>query len=335
MRATEIAVLSCLNKKSIQEMEEQLNYGKTLFEGLTISENYFLSTVSKLEDYLSKNAVKLITYWDEGYPEALKNISDPPVSLFIKGNAEYLSYGLFAVVGTRKMTNYGKQVTEMFTKEISKHFVVVSGMAYGVDSVAHTTCIKEGRPTIAILGCGVDYVYPKSNEALYKKILENGCVVSEYLPWDSPKKYTFVARNRIISGLSQGILVTEAGMESGALITARFGIEQGKDVFAIPGDIFRSTSKGTNELIKNGAYLVSDPSEILEYYGFKEHRKMIELSEDEKTILQVLESSGTQDVESIAITLSKPISELLVLFTVMELKGLIYKSEDGSYKKAI
>jgi len=120
------------------------------------------------------------------------------------------------------------------------------------------------------------------------------------------KKYTFVARNRIISGLSQGILVTEAGMESGALITARFGIEQGKDVFAIPGDIFKSTSKGTNELIKNGAYLVSDPSEILEYYGFKEHRKMIELSEDEKAILQVLESSGTQDVENIAVTLSNP-----------------------------
>lgn len=335
MRATEIAVLSSLSKKSIREIEEQLNYGKTLFESLTISEDSFLYTVSKLEDYLLKNEVKLLTYWDEGYPEALKNISDPPASLFIKGNAEYLSYDLFAIVGTRKMTNYGKQVTEMFTKEISKHFVIVSGMAYGVDSIAHATCIREGRPTIAVLGCGVDYVYPKSNEGLYKKILEKGCIVSEYLPWDSPKKYTFVARNRIISGLSQGILVTEASVDSGALITARFGIEQGKDVFAIPGDIFKSTSKGTNDLIKNGAYLVSDPSDILEYYGFKEHMKMIELSEDEKSILQVIESSSSQDVENVANAVSKPLSELLVLLTVMELKGLIYKSEDGSYKKAV
>lgn len=335
MRATEIAVLSSLSKKSIREIEEQLNYGKTLFESLTISEDSFLYTVSKLEDYLLKNEVKLLTYWDEGYPEALKNISDPPASLFIKGNAEYLSYDLFAIVGTRKMTNYGKQVTEMFTKEISKHFVIVSGMAYGVDSIAHATCIREGRPTIAVLGCGVDYVYPKSNEGLYKKILEKGCIVSEYLPWDSPKKYTFVARNRIISGLSQGILVTEASVDSGALITARFGIEQGKDVFAIPGDIFKSTSKGTNDLIKNGTYLVSDPSDILEYYGFKEHMKMIELSEDEKSILQVIESSSSQDVENVANAVSKPLSELLVLLTVMELKGLIYKSEDGSYKKAV
>jgi len=336
MHSTEIAALAYLQKKSVSEIEEYLNYGHALFEELGTLEGNFRTLVSRLKDYLLKNEIALITYWDEEYPEVLKNISDPPVSLFVIGNPEFISYNLFAIVGTRRISNYGKQVTGLFAKEISKHFVVVSGMAYGVDTVAHATCIKEGRPTLAVLGCGVDYIYPKSNEALYKKILENGCIVSEYLPWESPKKYTFVARNRIISGLSHGVLVTEAGINSGALITARFGIEQGKDVFAVPGDIFKSNSKGTNELIKSGAYLVSDPYEILEYYGFREHKKIVELSEDEKCILGIIEKAeGIQDAEDIANAISKSVPEVLVLLTIMELKGLVYKSENGTYKPAL
>ncbi|MFN3328818.1 MAG: DNA-processing protein DprA, partial [Fervidobacterium pennivorans] len=193
--------------------------------------------------------------------------------------------------------------------------------------------LRNKRPTIAVLGCGINYIYPKSNKSLYVEILKNGCIVSEYLPWEIPKKYTFIARNRIISGLSQGVLVTEASIDSGALITAKFALEQGRDVFAVPGDIYRSLSEGTNYLIQNGAYLVKNPSDVLEYYGFKEHQKLISLSDEEKEFLNVLDTE--KSIEDIAEILKKSISEVLVNVTVLELKGLVYKTERGTYSRTI
>jgi DNA processing protein len=281
---------------------------------------------------LRETGTKLITYWDEEYPQSLKNIPDPPVCLFVKGKWEYLSYNLFAVVGTRKMTSYGKQITERFVSEISKHFVIVSGMAYGVDTIAHSTALRLNRPTIAVLGCGVDVVYPKSNKVLYEQIIDNGCVVSEYLPWESPKKFTFVERNRIISGLSVGVLVTEAGVESGALITAKYAIEQGRDVFAVPGDIFRTTSQGTNYLIKSGAFVATEPSDILEYYGFKDYRKIVELTDDEAQIFGAIESEVT--IEEMSEKLNVPISQVMLILTTLELKGLVYRTERNTYARA-
>lgn len=332
MKNTKIVAYSKTFKKSVSDMEELLLYDKLIEIDDNVSPE-FEKLVSRIENRLSKGDISLFTYWDEEYPEALRNIPAPPVFLFVKGNLECLSYNLFAVVGTRKMTNYGKQVTEQFVKELTKHFSIVSGMAYGIDSIAHSTALKLGKPTIAVLGCGVDYIYPKSNELLYREILKNGCVVSEYLPWERPQKYTFVARNRIISGLSQGVLVTEAGIDSGALITAKFGLEQGKDIFAVPGDINKSSSEGTNYLIQNGAYLVTKPSQILEYYGFKEHQKLIELTQEEKLIIEAL--STEQTLEEICEKTSKSLSEIMVLITILELKGLIYKTEFGTYARAI
>lgn len=333
MEKTEIVAIHKICKKKLEDIDELISYNKSDFLITPEQIKEFNDLVHKIEMRLSKGDISLITYWDEEYPEELRHIPDPPVFIFAKGNVEFLSYDLFAVVGTRKMTNYGKQVTEMFSTDLSKHFVIVSGMAYGVDSIAHATALKNLRPTIAVLGCGVDYIYPKSNERLYQEIIKNGCVISEYLPWEGPQKYTFVARNRIISGVSKGVLVTEAGTDSGALITAKFGVEQGKDIFAVPGDIFKSTSTGTNYLIKNGAFLVTRPSEILEYYGFKEHRKIIELNDDEKLMLEALETN--LNPEQLSEKISKPLSEILLLLTIMELKGLVYRVEDGTYARAI
>jgi DNA processing protein len=327
-----IVALSKVFKKNITQIEQYLHYEPTIFEDFENSSREFSELITRLSIYLRETGTKLITYWDEEYPQSLKNIPDPPVCLFVKGKWEYLSYNLFAVVGTRKMTSYGKQVTERFVSEISKHFIIVSGMAYGVDTIAHSTALRLNRPTIAVLGCGVDVVYPKSNKVLYKQIIDNGCVVSEYLPWESPKKFTFVERNRIISGLSVGVLVTEAGVESGALITAKYAIEQGRDVFAVPGDIFRTTSQGTNYLIKSGAFVATEPSDILEYYGFKDHRKIVELTDDEAQIFGAIESEVT--IEEMSEKLNVPISQVMLILTTLELKGLVYKTERNTYARA-
>lgn len=332
---SQIVAIAKIFKKGIRELDEVLSYKAedVLLDFGKEKTEEFRSLVLQIEKEIMDSGLSLVTYWDDEYPEALRGIDAPPVFLFVKGNLEYLSYDLFAVVGTRKMSSYGKQVTEQFTKELSKRFVIVSGMASGVDSVAHLTALKNGRPTIAVLGCGINYIYPKSNKTLYEEIIKNGCVISEYLPWEIPKKYTFVARNRIISGLSQGVLVTEAGIESGSLITAKFALEQGRDIFAVPGDIYRSLSEGTNYLIQNGAYLVRNPFDILEYYGFKEHQKLIQLSDEEKEFLQILETE--KSIEDIAQVLSKSISEVLVNITVLELKGLVYKTERGTFSRTM
>lgn len=327
-----IVALSKVFKKNITQIEQFLHYEPTIFEDFENSSREFSELITRLSIYLRETGTKLITYWDEEYPQSLKNIPDPPVCLFVRGKWEYLSYNLFAVVGTRKMTSYGKQVTERFVSEISKHFVIVSGMAYGVDTIAHSTALRLNRPTIAVLGCGVDVVYPKSNKMLYEQIIDNGCVVSEYLPWESPKKFTFVERNRIISGLSVGVLVTEAGVESGALITAKYAIEQGRDVFAVPGDIFRTTSQGTNYLIKSGAFVATEPSDILEYYGFKDHRKIVELTDDEAQIFGAIESEVT--IEEMSEKLNVPISQVMLILTTLELKGLVYRTERNTYARA-
>jgi len=327
-----IVALSKVFKKNITQIEQYLHYEPTIFEDFENSSREFSELITRLSIYLRETGTKLITYWDEEYPQLLKNIPDPPVCLFVKGKWEYLSYDLFAVVGTRKMTSYGKQATERFVSEISKHFVIVSGMAYGVDTIAHSSALRLNRPTIAVLGSGVDVVYPKSNKMLYEQIIDNGCVVSEYLPWESPKKFTFVERNRIISGLSVGVLVTEAGVESGALITAKYAIEQGRDVFAVPGDIFRTTSQGTNYLIKSGAFVATEPSDILEYYGFKDHRKIVELTDDEAQIFGAIESEVT--IEEMSEKLNVPISQVMLILTTLELKGLVYRTERNTYARA-
>lgn len=202
------------------------------------------------------------------YPEQLKNIYDPPKKLYVLGNKGILKQNGIAIVGTRKATQYGKNVALKMSKELSEKGInIISGLAVGIDTYAHLGCLGSNNKgkTIAVLGSPIENIYPKENIEIAKQIIKSGgCIVTEYEKGSKIEKYNFPQRNRIISGLSKGVLVVEATPKSGALITAEFGIEQGKEIFAIPGDINKLQSQGCNILIKDGAKITLSAEEILE-----------------------------------------------------------------------
>ena len=217
-------------------------------------------------EYMKKYNIGMITVFDENYPERLKHIYDAPMLLYYKGNKKLLKYScIIGMVGCRECSEYGKQVALSFSNELAKQGVcVISGMAKGIDSYSHIGCIQAGGKTIAVLGNGLDQIYPKENTVLYHKILETGgLILSEYVIGTRPNKLNFPARNRIISGLSNGIIVVEAKEKSGTLNTVDFALDQGKDVFVVPGNITSNNSIGTNDLIKQGAKCITSIEDIL------------------------------------------------------------------------
>ena len=215
--------------------------------------------------------IEEISIKNNEYPNQLKNIYDPPAKLYVLGNRSILNQKNFAIVGSRKATEYGKKVAMQISKELSENSLnIVSGLAIGIDSYAHLGClqVKDAGKTIAVLGSGLDVIYPKENRKLAEQIINSGgCIISEYPIGSKIEKNNFPQRNRLISGLSEGILVVEASKKSGALITAEFGIEQGKEVFAVPGDINREQSEGCNLLIKDGANVVTSSQDIIYVIG--------------------------------------------------------------------
>ncbi len=209
--------------------------------------------------------VQALTIASPEYPDNLRNIYDPPPLLYVKGSLKPQDQRALAVVGSRSSSDYGRKVALDICREMAAAgLTVVSGMARGIDSVAHAAALSGQGRTIAVLGCGVDIVYPLENKKLYDRIVENGAVVSEYSMGTKPNAYNFPARNRIISGLALGVLVVEAGMKSGSLITARMALEQGRDVFSVPGSIYSFKTKGVHSLLRNGAKLVEGAGDILE-----------------------------------------------------------------------
>jgi len=220
---------------------------------------------------MQKEHIGALTIDDARYPKLLKEISDPPFFLYVKGKRTDAPIDMdktIAIVGTRKATAYGISMTKQFVRDLVRvGFTIISGMAYGIDAVAHETAIACGGKTIAVLGCGVDICAPYSNAHIYRKLSYEGCgaVVSEMPLGLRPEKGLFVARNRIISGLSLGVVVIEGEKDSGTLITARNAGEQGRDVFAVPGPVTSSTSRGPASLLKNGAILVESAHDILEH----------------------------------------------------------------------
>lgn len=213
--------------------------------------------------------IKILSYNDEKYPENLKNMNTPPTKLYYMGNVDLLNKKRkIAIIGCREYSEYGKIVSEKFAYELAKlGFVIISGAARGIDSFSHKATLKTNVGTIAVLGNGLNYIYPPENKELEEKILENnGLIISEYDTGTRPSKYTFPARNRIISALSDGVLVIEARKNSGSQITVDFALDQGKNVYAVPGDITRINTEGTNELIKQGAKIVTCIDDILEDY---------------------------------------------------------------------
>jgi len=212
--------------------------------------------------------MKIIKLGDKEYPEKLLNIYNPPKKLYVLGNETILNEFGIAIVGSRNCTRYGEQTAKSLAYNLAKNNInVISGMAKGIDSAGHIGCIMGKGKTIAVLGSGFNHIYPKENTYLFKQIINSGgIVITEYEPNTLPNKENFPRRNRIISGLSQGVVVIEAAEKSGSLITAEIALDEGKDVFAVPGNINSQLSKGTNELIKDGAKLVTNVLDILEEY---------------------------------------------------------------------
>lgn len=254
-----------LDKKTLLEVE-RLN-AKCINE---ILNQEYREDLEKYEKYIIDNNIKIITIFDEQYPKKLKNIYDKPIILYAKGNLELLKQDGIAIVGCRNCSEYGKQVSKNFAMDLAKqNKCIISGLAKGIDTFAHIGALEAGGNTIAVIGNGLDNIYPYENKNLCERILKNnGLIITEYLVGTKPDKLNFPERNRIISALADGILVVEAQEKSGALITADFGLEHGKDIFAIPGNITSINSKGTNKLIQQGANLVINSNDIIEFcYG--------------------------------------------------------------------
>ncbi len=228
-------------------------------------EDYERITDKKIDQYLKENKIDVMTIFDTNYPLLLKEIYDPPVVMYTIGNQALLQTNMLAVVGSREMTSLGRSSIDTLLPElIEKQWTIVSGIAAGVDTYAHQAAIQNQGNTIAVLGSGVLHVYPKSNRKLYETMKKEQLIVSEYPPHKRPQKWQFPERNRIISGLSYGVLVIEAKEKSGSLITADQALEQGREVFATPGPIYTKSSSGTNYLIQQGAKMVTQAKDIWE-----------------------------------------------------------------------
>ncbi len=243
--------------------------------GKKISENILNNRIKEIAKihlkYMIKNNIEIVSILDDEYPNILRNIYDPPIFLYLKGNKKILNKMSIAIIGCREARDYGKKIAKNFAYNLSKNNInIISGLAKGIDTCAHLGAIYAKEKTIAVLGSGINVIYPKENLYLVQKILENeGVIISEYPLGTAPEKRNFVARNRIISGMSRGVLVVEAKKKSGTLITVDFALNEGRDIFVIPGDISSENSFGTNDLIKQGGKLVTDFTEILEEYEFK------------------------------------------------------------------
>lgn len=286
--------------------------------------------VEKQVKVIEQREIKAVCFAETAYPEMLREIEDAPIVLYVRGNIEPQDRYAVAVVGSRKLTHYGASVAEDISGELaSMGFTVVSGMARGIDSLAHRAALKAGGRTFAVLGSGLDIPYPPENRTLMDKIAGSGCVITEFPPGTAPDKENFPKRNRIISGLSLGVLVVEATSESGALITARCAIDQGREVFAVPGNVISSSSEGTNELIRRGAVLTRKAEDIVKELalvlkGFiRSVEKMkIDVTQEEMKLCNLL-SGEPKQIDDISRESGLPVSEALGILLGLELKGAV------------
>lgn len=285
--------------------------------------------LDKVWEKIESQGIKILTWSDQAYPARLKEIDQPPPVLYLRG--EYLPDDLFAVavVGTRKITPYGRQVTEEIASFLAGNGItVISGLARGVDAVAHHAALRAGGRTMGILGCGVDKIYPPEHRALAEQMMEHGALISDYAVGTPPEASNFPPRNRIISGLSLAVVVVEAAETSGALITAEFAAAQGREVFAVPGSIFAPQSKGTNRLIQKGAQLLLTPADLMQALDLtrigeqKTARKILPADEVEARVLNVLGSEPLH-VDEIRNQAGLPIEKISATLALMELKGMV------------
>ena len=290
----------------------------------------------KTVDRAEAEGMRLVFHGDAEYPVAIEELGeDAPLLLFVKGSIVEEDRFSVAIVGSRKSSDYGEAVTSKISARLAGvGMTVVSGMARGIDTAAHRGALKAGGRTIAVLGCGLDVVYPPENRGLMDRIASSGAVISEFAPGTQPLKENFPRRNRLISGLSQGVIVVEAAPRSGSLITAKHALEQGKEVFAVPGSIMSETSQGTNDLLKQGARLVTSAEDVIEELapvlkGFIKSRVGApdpELTGQEKSLCGLL-SGEPVHVDEISRQSGRQVAEVLATLLGLELKGVIRQME--------
>ena len=322
--------------------------------------------LSGLEEHISMlnyNSVKILTIECNEYPDLLRNIKSPPLVLYCRGKFINLNnYVCIASIGTRTPTSYGKTMTRTIVKDLCREgFVIVSGLAQGIDSVSHMAAMENGYPTVAFVANGVDIIYPKINAELHKAIVKSGMIVSEYPPGTLPKNYYFLERNRLVSGVSMGIFISEAALKSGSSSTVSYGIEQGKDIFALPGNVNSELSAEPNRLIKQGAYPITEAQDIINHYknvynlnmdfakslksqnivssikkydypedelNIKEISIPENLSDEEKVIFTI--KNSFYDIDSISYLTKISLSDLNFILLTMEMDGKI-RNNNGNY----
>lgn len=295
--------------------------------------------IAKIQSVIKDKNIQCVKYDEELYPHRLKNISDYPYMLYYLGDISKLNDLIcVSIVGSRNATAYGMNVTSLIAERLSKNNIgIVSGMARGIDSCSQNMCVKANGFTCAVLGCGVDIIYPKSNTKLYNNLIKNGCIISEFPPLTPPFSYNFPIRNRIISGLSDVVIVVEASLKSGTLITANCALEQGKDVLAVPGSIFSDKSKGTNKLIRDGAFPFTDfeDIELLLGINFKEdkhYNKEDSLDKTQKKILSFL-SDNPLHIDDLCRKVSIDINRLYDVLFEMQFQKVISCINGNYYVK--
>lgn len=286
-------------------------------------------SLDEVWERLHAQNIQVLTWDDDGYPIRLRDINNAPPVLYLRGTIDTGDEWAVAIVGTRRITPYGCQVAERIAVKLANSGItVVSGLALGVDTVAHQASLEAGGRTLAVLGCGVDRIYPPQNRALAEKVIANGALISDYAPGTPPEATNFPPRNRIISGLSLATVVVEAGVKSGALITADFALEQSREVFAVPGNVFAPQSRGPNRLIQNGAHPLLDPQEILDILDLTrvtEHLEARVVLPSNATEAQLFEVLGHEPlhVDEVLAQTDLPIEQVTATLALMELKGMV------------
>ncbi len=286
---------------------------------------------------LEKQGIQVVTWGDEDYPRRLREISQPPPVLYVRGRLDTDDDWAVAIVGTRRVTSYGRRAAEDIAAALAhQHVSVVSGLARGVDSIAHQAALDGGGRTLAVLGCGIDRIYPPEHRHLAEEICKRGALISDYPPGTEPDAANFPPRNRIISGLVLAVVVIEAGITSGALITAKFAADQGRDVFAVPGSIYSPSSKGTNALIRDGVYPVLEAQDILDVLGlekvenYRSARNTLPENPAEVKLLSLLDNEPTH-MDDIQAQSGLPIDEVSATLALMELKGMVQQVGGMNY----
>lgn len=275
---------------------------------------------------LDKKGIKVTTYLSNDYPENLFQVEWPPLVLYYKGDIEVCNGELFGIVGSRKSLTVSLSVAERYAKELSNaNFTLVTGIAEGVDAKVLTTALSNGGKVVSVIAGGLDNIYPKKHTELIERVAENGLVLSEYPPEVSPKPFHFPVRNRIIAGLSKGVLIVSGGKTSGTLYTAEYANDLSKDLFAIPYSVDVPSGAGCNDLIKKGAYLTDTPKDILDFYGVTVEKQKVSLTDSEREIISALKD-GSLHIEKISALLKKQVFEITPLLSVLEIKGIIAKS---------